>query len=97
MKKPTLTQIRTSVRKGKVNKVYRLYQKFTDDYGGVNPIKQGCTNVQLERVCTNALILKFIGKTMSMSMKSGLPMNRSQKIFRRSSRQRSCSYLLTAD
>ena len=68
MKKPTLTQIRTAVRQGKVSKVYRLYQKFTGDCGGVNPIKEGCTDVQLERVCTNGLILKFICKTMNISM-----------------------------
>lgn len=68
MKKPTLTQIRTAVRMGKVGRAYRLYQKFTDDYTGINPIKEGCTDVQLERVCTNGLILNFIGKTMNISM-----------------------------
>lgn len=68
MKKPTLTQIRTAVRQGKANKVFRLYRKFTGDYTGINPIKEGCTDVQLERVCTNGLILKFIGKTMKINM-----------------------------
>lgn len=68
MKKPTLTQIRTAVRQGKVGKVFRLYQQFTNDYGGINPVKCGCTQVQLERVCTNGLILKFLGKMMNMSM-----------------------------
>lgn len=68
MKKPTLTQIRTAVRRGEVNKVFRLYQKFTDDYASINPIEEGCKEVQLERVCTNGLRLNFIGKTMNISM-----------------------------
>lgn len=68
MKKPTLTQIRTAVRKGKIGRAYRLYQEFTDDYSGINPIKEGCTDVQLERACTNGLILNFLGKTMNISM-----------------------------
>lgn len=68
MKKPTLTQIRTAVRKGKVNKVFRLYQKFTGEERGLNPIEEGCTSVILERVCTNGLILVFIGKTMNISL-----------------------------
>lgn len=68
MKKPTLTQIRTAVRMGKIGRAYRLYQEFTDDYSGINPIKEGCTDVQLERVCTNGLRLNFIGKTMNISM-----------------------------
>ena len=68
MKKPTLTQIRTAVRQGKVNKVFRLYQKFTGEEGGLNPIKEGCTSVILERTCTNGLRLEFIGKTMKISL-----------------------------
>lgn len=68
MKKPTLTQIRTAVRQGKVNKVFRLYQKFTGEERGLNPIEEGCTSVILERVCTNGLILVFIGKTMNISL-----------------------------
>lgn len=68
MKKPTLTQIRTAVRQGKVNKVFRLYQKFTGEEGGLNPIEEGCTSVILERTCTNGLILVFLGKTMNISL-----------------------------
>lgn len=68
MKKPTLTQIRTAVRMGKVNKVFRLYQKFKGEERGLNPIEEGCTSVILERVCTNSLRLNFIGKTMNISL-----------------------------
>lgn len=68
MKKPTLTQIRTAVRQGKVNKVFRLYQRFTGEERGLNPIEDGCTDVQLERVCTNSLRLVFIGKTIKISL-----------------------------
>lgn len=68
MKKPTLTQIRTAVRQGKVNKVFRLYQRFKGEEKGLNPIEEGCTSVILERVCTNGLILVFIGKTMNISL-----------------------------
>lgn len=63
MKKPTLTQIRTAVRQGKVNKVFRLYQKFTgEEEKGLNPIKSKCNLfVHLERGCTNKLYLIFYG------------------------------------
>lgn len=67
-KRPKLVDIRTAVRMGKIGRVYRLYREFTDDYSGINPIEEGCTDVQLERVCTNGLILKFICKTMNISM-----------------------------
>ena len=68
MKKPKLVDIRTAVRMDKIGRAYRLYQEFTDDCTGINPIEEGCTEVQLERVCTNGLILKFICKTMNISM-----------------------------
>lgn len=68
MKKPKLVDIRTAVRMGKVNKVFRLYQKFTGEERGLNPIEEGCTSVILERVCTNSLRLNFIGKTMNISL-----------------------------
>ena len=62
MKKPTLTQIRTAVRQGKANKVFRLYQKFTGEERGLNPIEEKCNLfVHLERTCTNVLYLHFIG------------------------------------
>lgn len=62
MKKPTLIQIRTAVRQGKVNKVFRLYQKFTgEEEKGLNPIEEKYNLVQIERTCTNVLYLHFIG------------------------------------
>ncbi len=62
MKKPTLTQIRTTVRQGKVNKVFRLYQKFKGEERGLNPIEEKCNLfVHLLRTCTNVLYLHFIG------------------------------------
>lgn len=68
MKKVKLVDIRTAVRMGKTGKAYRLYQRFTGDYNGLSPMEEGCTDVQLERVCTNGLILKFICGKMNISM-----------------------------
>ena len=66
--KPKLMQIRTAVRQGRIGKVYRLFQKFTGDYTGINPIEENCKAVLLQRVCTNGLVLVFICEEMNISM-----------------------------